>query len=147
MGSERYFILFLNRGATAIMNTEIWKRFLIARDEIFKTDEKIFISAVTVRELIHEDNTPLTFYSELEKSITKETVVQKQTVTKQKKHRMQKKLQKRKFKVPYARKNGDTSPKRLIFHQRRWQIPWNRKTLYRESQLRFQMKKSFLLIV
>ena len=59
------------------MNTEIWKRFLIERDEIFKTDEKIFISAVTVRELIHEDNTSLTFYSELEKSITKETVVQK----------------------------------------------------------------------
>ena len=44
-------ILFLNRGATTIMNTEIWRRFLMARDEIFKTDEQIFISAVTVREL------------------------------------------------------------------------------------------------
>ena len=59
------------------------EKVLIARDEIFKTDEKIFISAVMVLELIHEDNTSLTFYSELEKSITKETVVQKQTVTNQ----------------------------------------------------------------
>ena len=73
---DQNVILFLNRGATAIMNTEIWKRFLIARDEIFKTDEKIFISAVTVRGLIHEDNTSLTFYSELEKNITKEALVQ-----------------------------------------------------------------------
>ena len=45
---DQNVILFLNRGATTIMYTEIWKRFLIARDEIFKTDEKIFISAVTV---------------------------------------------------------------------------------------------------
>ena len=86
------------------MNTEIWKRFLIARDEIFKTDEKIFISAVTVRELIHEDNTALTFYSELEKSITKETVVQKQTVTNQKKHTTQKKLQKIKIQSTICKK-------------------------------------------
>ena len=108
-------ILFLNRGSTAIMNTEIWKRFLTARDEIFKTDEKIFISAVTVRELIHEDNTSLTFNSELEKSITKEAVVQKQTITNQEKQTVtnrekqstQKKLQKRKFKIPYARKHED----------------------------------------
>ena len=105
---DQNVILFLNRGATTIMYTEIWKRFLTARDEIFKTDEKILISAVTVRELIHEDNTLLTFYSELEKSITKETVVQKQTVTKQEKQTMQKKLHKRKFKIPYARKNEDT---------------------------------------
>ena len=46
---DQNVILFLNIGAMAIMNTEIWKRFLIARDEIFKTDEKIFISAVTSR--------------------------------------------------------------------------------------------------
>ena len=112
---DQNVILFLNRGATAIMNTEIWKRFLIARDEIFKTDEKIFISAVTVRELIHEDNTSLTFNSELEKSITKEAVVQKQTITNQEKQTVtnrekqstQKKLQKRKFKIPYARKHED----------------------------------------
>ena len=75
--------MFLNRGATAIMHTEIWRRFLIPRDEIFKTDGKIFISPVTVRELIHEDNTSLTFYSELEKSIIKEPMEQKQIVTNQ----------------------------------------------------------------
>ena len=28
----------------------------MARDEIFKTEEKIFMSAIKVRELIHEDN-------------------------------------------------------------------------------------------
>ena len=47
----------------------------MARDDIFKTDKKIFISALTVRELIHEDNTSLTFNSEM---------VQKQTLTNQK---------------------------------------------------------------
>ena len=31
-------ILFLNRGATAIMHLEIWKRFLMARNEVFKTN-------------------------------------------------------------------------------------------------------------
>jgi len=51
----------------------------MARDDIFKTDKKIFISAVTVRELIHEDNTSLTFNSEME-----EAMVQKQTLTNQK---------------------------------------------------------------
>ena len=35
-------------------------------------------------------------------------MVQTQTDTKQEKHTTQKKLQKRKFKVPYARKNEDT---------------------------------------
>ena len=58
---DQNVILFLNRGAMTIMYTEIWNRFLTARDEIFKTDEKILISAVTVQELIHEDNTSLTF--------------------------------------------------------------------------------------
>ena len=32
-------ILFLNRGATAIMHMEIWKRFLMARDELFRKAE------------------------------------------------------------------------------------------------------------
>ena len=56
----------------------------MARDDIFKTEDKIFMKAIkTVRELTHEDNSSLTFYSELEKS-------------------------KRKLKIPYARKNEDT---------------------------------------
>ena len=77
MGSERYFVS---------------EQRSYGHNE-HGTDEKIFISAVTVRELIHEDNTSLTLYSELEKCITKETVVQKQIVTKQEKHTTQKKLQ------------------------------------------------------
>ena len=81
----------------------------MARDEIFKTEDKTFMNAIkTVRELIHEDNSSLTFYSELEKSITKEALEQKQTVINQENETMQKKLKKRKFKVPYARKNEDT---------------------------------------
>ena len=92
---DQNIILFLNRGATAIMHTEIWRRFMMARDEMFKTNDKIFMSAVTVRDLIHEDNTSLTFYSELGKSITKEPMEQKQAVTNQEYQTMQKKLQKK----------------------------------------------------
>ena len=33
-------ILFLNRGATAIMYMEIWKRFLMARNELFKAEKE-----------------------------------------------------------------------------------------------------------
>ena len=66
-------ILFPNRGATAIMHLEIWKRFVMARNEVFKTKlEKFMEAIVTVRELIRENNVTLTFYLELEKSITKD---------------------------------------------------------------------------
>ena len=33
---DQNIILFLNRGATALMHKEIWRRFLMARDEVFK---------------------------------------------------------------------------------------------------------------
>ena len=62
---------------------EILENILMARDEIFKTDEKIFIYTVKVQELIHEGNMSLKFNSEFEKSISKEAVVQKQTVKNQ----------------------------------------------------------------
>ena len=39
-------ILLLNKGTTAIMHTEIWKRFLMAREEIFKTEDKTFMLAI-----------------------------------------------------------------------------------------------------
>ena len=46
-------ILFLNRGATAIMYMEVWKRFLMARNELFKAanetlkaDDESFMKAV-----------------------------------------------------------------------------------------------------
>ena len=62
-------ILFLNRGATAIMQMEIWKRFLMARNELFTTKKETlntvddnFMKAVqTVRDLITEDDPSLTF--------------------------------------------------------------------------------------
>ena len=57
------------------MNMEILENILMARDEIFKTDEKIFIYTVKVQELIHEGNMSLKFNSEFEKSISKEAVV------------------------------------------------------------------------
>ena len=60
------------------MYTEIWKRFLMARNDLFKTEnetlnavDEVFMKAVhTVRDLKNEDNSLLTFFSGLEKSIT-----------------------------------------------------------------------------
>ena len=57
---------------------EIWKRFLTERNELFRTkietlnavDETFMKSVNLVRDLISEDNRSLTFFSELEKSIT-----------------------------------------------------------------------------
>ena len=43
---DQNVILFLNRGATAITNTEIWRRFLMARDEVFKTEDEKFMKAI-----------------------------------------------------------------------------------------------------
>ena len=53
-------ILFLNRGATAILYIEIWKRFLTARNELFRTenetlnavDESLMKAIDSVRDLI-----------------------------------------------------------------------------------------------
>ena len=64
------------------MNIEIWKRFIYKRDELFKNaDAKLIQGIKLVRELIHEDNTSLSFYSEVEKSITKATSEEKFTAT------------------------------------------------------------------
>jgi len=108
-------VLFLNRGATAIMYMEIWQRFLMARNELFKAEktlstlDELFMKAVqTVRDLINEDNSSLTFFSELEKSITKKALGDEQQHTAMKKNElMQIKSTKRKFKVPFARKNEE----------------------------------------
>ena len=50
---NQHVILFLNRGATAIMYMEVWKRFLIARNKLFKAanetlnaDDESFMKAV-----------------------------------------------------------------------------------------------------
>ena len=104
-------ILFLNRGATAILYMEIWKRFLTERNELFRTknetvnlvDDTFKMSVNLVRDLISEDNRSLTFFSELEKSITIKASGHKhkneEPIT------AQKKLAKRKFKVPVAKTN------------------------------------------
>ena len=71
------------------MYMEVWKRFLMARNELFKAanetwkaDDESFMKAVhTVRDSINENNTTLSFFSELEKSITKEASGQKQQQT------------------------------------------------------------------
>ena len=45
-----------------IMHMEIWKRFLMARDEVFKTEDETLIKAIkTVRELINEYNLSSSF--------------------------------------------------------------------------------------
>jgi len=104
-------ILFLNRGATAILYIEIWKRFLTERNELFRTkDETLnlvddtFIKSVDlVRDLISKGNQPLTFFSELEKSITAKATGPKNNNEEPKS--AQKKLAKRKFKVPFVNIN------------------------------------------
>ena len=39
-------IVYLNRGAAAIMNLEIWKRFLNKQNETFKTGAEKLIKAI-----------------------------------------------------------------------------------------------------
>ena len=64
-----------------------------------------------VRELINGDNLSLSFSSELEKSITKKASEERQSNVTEEKKSMQnvthQKLKKRKFKIPFARKNKD----------------------------------------
>ena len=56
---KQNIILFLNGGATAIMHMEIWKRFLMARDEVFKTKDEKLMKAKTVQELKNEEGLKL----------------------------------------------------------------------------------------
>ena len=104
------------------MNIDIWKRFIYKRDELFKNADAKFTQAIKlVRELIHEDNTSLSFHSEIEKSITKATSEEKITATLEldkttprdytnatqendNTNIMKEKSKKRKFQVPYAKK-------------------------------------------
>ena len=119
------------------MNIEIWKRFIYKRDELFKNADAKFTQArKLVRELIHEDNTSLSFHSEIEKSITKATSEEKITATREldittqrdykntppendSKITMKEKSKKRKFKVPYKKKEeqkySDQIPHRREF--------------------------------
>ena len=63
------------------MHLEIWNRFLMARDEVFKTKEEKLMEAIeTVQELIRENNLALTFYAELEKIYYKNTSEEKKII-------------------------------------------------------------------
>ena len=106
----------MERRAAVLMSIEIWKRFIYKRDELFKSaDAKLIQGIKLVRELIHEDNTPLSFDSEVEKSITKATSEEKIIATLELDKAMKKnntnattqeKSKKRKFKIPYAKKEN-----------------------------------------
>ena len=90
---------------------EIWKRFLTERNELFRTkdetvnlvDDTFKTSVNLVRDLICEDNRFLTFFSELERSITAKASGPKHNIEQPKS--AQTKLAKRKFKVPFAKTN------------------------------------------
>ena len=93
------------------MYREVWKRFLMARNELFKAanetlnaDDESFMKAVhTVRDSINENNTTLSFFSELEKSIITKASGQKQQQTATKENNTSQK----RFKVPFAKKNSE----------------------------------------
>ena len=143
-------ILFLNRGATAILYMEIWKRFLTERNELFRTkDETLnlvddtFIKSVDlVRDLISKGNQPLTFFSELEKSITAKATGPKNNNEEPKS--AQKKLAKENSRYPLQKqmKQVGSQPKKSVFHQQKRIALWIRKILCRESQMMFVMKQS-----
>ena len=88
------------------MHLEIWKRFLMARNEVFKTKlEKFMEAIVTVRELIRENNVTLAFYSELEKSITKDILGEKLYVANEEEKTLQINNQKTKIPSTIHKKN------------------------------------------
>ena len=98
------------------MYMEVWKKFLIARNELFKAanetlnavDESFMKAVHTVRDSINENNSSLSFSSELEKSITTKASGQEQQNTAMKENKnSQIASTKKKFKVPFARKNSE----------------------------------------
>ena len=64
------------------MHIELWNRFVYKRHKFFNNaGENMKPGINLVWKLIHEDNTSLTLYSEVEKSITKATSEEKNTAT------------------------------------------------------------------
>ena len=91
------------------MNIEIWKRFIYKRDELFKNVDKKLIQGIKlVQELIHEDNTSVSFDSEVETSTTKATSEEKFTATlelnKTTKKNNARKIQEKKIQNPMCKK-------------------------------------------
>ena len=140
--------LFLNRGATAILYVEIWKRFLAERNELFRTkdetlnlvDDTFKRSVNLVRYLISEDNRSLTFFSELEKSVTIKALGHKNNIKEPK--TTQKQLAKRKFKVPSAKRNeaSQIPTEKVTLSSAKKEGAMDQKN--RESQMVVVMKKS-----
>ena len=118
---------------------EVWKRFLMVRNELFKAanetlnaDDESFMKAVhTVRDSINENNTTLSFFLELEKSITKKASGQKQQQTATKENiTLQKTSTNKKFKVPFAMekfRRKDPNRKSFFFISRDGKYPGTEK--------------------
>ena len=111
------------------MYMEIWKRFLMARNELFKAENEmfntvneLFMKAVhSVRDLMNEDNSSLIFFSELEKSITKKASGQEQQHTAMKENELcRKNQQQENSKYPLKEKFRRRDPfrKRIFFISR-----------------------------
>ena len=94
------------------MYMEIWKRFLMARNELFKAEnetlntvDELFMKAVhTVRELITEDNSSLTFYSELENPSLKSIGTRTTTYCNEGKQNIAEKINKKKIQSTLCKK-------------------------------------------
>ena len=81
------------------------KQIIQTKNETLNAVDDSFMKAIqTVRDLITEDNSSLTFFSELEKSITKEASGQKQTSAITENETKQKKPPKRNSKYPMQEK-------------------------------------------
>ena len=65
-------IISLEAGATIIINIEIWKSFIEARDEVMIQENKEYEDDMKfVKKIINELNRVLTFNSKIEATITK----------------------------------------------------------------------------
>ena len=136
------------------MNIEIWKRFIYKRDEFFNNaDKKNDTTNKLVWELIKEDNTSLTLFSEVEKLLQKRNLLHHLKKIKQCKSKAQM-LQRKKYprkensKSHMQKRKNKTvvlrSHKEENLHQKlKWKIPWDRKTLPWIHQFLWVMKISF----
>ena len=99
----------------------------------------------SVRDLISEDNPSLTFFSELEKSITIKASGRKQNAEEiEEKQTSKKRLAKENLRYPLQRemKQVRSQSKRKLFHQQKRKALWIIITLRWESQMVVVMKKS-----
>ena len=91
-------ILYLERGEAVISNIEIWERFINERDEFFRSDNPDLIQAIEiVLGLINDGGVSLTFHSKEKEAKNTDKMAEEQIENAPK-------TKKRKFKVPYARK-------------------------------------------